>query len=244
MHTRTQHRREMGDVRAHGAIYTNTLLHLYLANYLACCAALGLQPRCRGHSASTRATCPKFLAWCAAQLRCTTACGHAELAGHAPLHPEKERVLCVAPVQERGPTQHSTRESHRRTEISAARGNRNVVDTNVRIVSPHGRRAGCAGAHEVQRRHPAHTPASVRPSNTMHRHCLCMVFEGLTLALSVHGVRRPYTNTCTRNSSSKYGGIPGQATAPAASSDAAATEISNVKFVLPTPEARVWHFAN
>jgi len=38
--------------------------------------------------------------------------GHAELAGHAPLHPEKERILCVAPVQEGGPTQHPTRESH------------------------------------------------------------------------------------------------------------------------------------
>jgi len=61
---------------------------------------------------------------------------HAELAGHAPLHPEKERILCVAPVQEQGPTQHPTRERHRRTEISATRGNRNVVDKNVRIVSP------------------------------------------------------------------------------------------------------------
>jgi len=37
---------------------------------------------------------------------------HAELAGHAPLHLEKERILCVAPVQKRGPTQHPTRESH------------------------------------------------------------------------------------------------------------------------------------
>jgi hypothetical protein len=72
--TRTQaHRREMGDVRAHGAIYTNTWLHVYLAKYPACCAALDLQLRCRGHTMSTRATCPKFLVWCAAQLWCTTA---------------------------------------------------------------------------------------------------------------------------------------------------------------------------
>ena len=63
----------MGDVRAHGAIYTNTLLHVCLAKYPACRAALDLQPTRHGHSASTRATCPKFLAWCAAQLRCTTA---------------------------------------------------------------------------------------------------------------------------------------------------------------------------
>ena len=38
--------------------------------------------------------------------------GHAELAGDAPLHPKKERILRVAPVQERGPTQHPPRESH------------------------------------------------------------------------------------------------------------------------------------
>ena len=64
-HTRTHaHRREIGDVRVHGSIYTNTLLHVYLAKYPACCTALDLQPRRRGHSASTRATCPKFLAWC------------------------------------------------------------------------------------------------------------------------------------------------------------------------------------
>jgi len=62
--------------------------------------------------------------------------GHAELAGHAPLHPEKECILRIAPVQERGPPQHPPRESHRRTEISAVGANRNVVDKNVRIVSP------------------------------------------------------------------------------------------------------------
>jgi len=38
--------------------------------------------------------------------------GHAELARHAPPHPEKECILCVAPVQKRGPTQYLTRESH------------------------------------------------------------------------------------------------------------------------------------
>ena len=38
--------------------------------------------------------------------------GHAELVGDAPLHPEKECILRVAPVQERGPTQHPPRESH------------------------------------------------------------------------------------------------------------------------------------
>jgi len=38
--------------------------------------------------------------------------GHAELARHASLHPGKERILRVAPVQEQGPTQHRTRESH------------------------------------------------------------------------------------------------------------------------------------
>jgi len=74
MYTRTHaHRREIADVRAHGAIYTNTLLHVYLTKYPAYRAALDLQPRRRVHSASTRATCPKFLAWCAAQLQCTTA---------------------------------------------------------------------------------------------------------------------------------------------------------------------------
>jgi len=62
--------------------------------------------------------------------------GDAELAGHAPLHPEKERILRVAPVQARGPTQHPTRESHQRTEIPTARANRNVVDENVGIVIP------------------------------------------------------------------------------------------------------------
>ena len=40
--------------------------------------------------------------------------GHAELAGHDPLHPEKERILRVAPVQEQGLTQHPKRERHRR----------------------------------------------------------------------------------------------------------------------------------
>ena len=57
------------------------------------------------------------------------------MAGHAPLHPEKERILCVAPVQERAPTQHPTRESQQRTEISATPANRNVVDKNIHIVS-------------------------------------------------------------------------------------------------------------
>ena len=62
--------------------------------------------------------------------------GHAELAGDASLHPEKERIVRIAPVHERGPTQHPPRESHRRTEISATGADRNVVDKNVRIVSP------------------------------------------------------------------------------------------------------------
>ena len=66
--------------------------------------------------------------------------GHAELAGHAPLHPEKERKLRVAPVQEQGPTQDPTRERHRRTEMSAAR---DPSDAH------HGRHTGCAGAHRV-----------------------------------------------------------------------------------------------
>jgi len=58
MHTRTHaHRREMGDVRAHAAIYTNTLLHVYLTKYPSYRTAHDLQPRRRGHSASTRATC-------------------------------------------------------------------------------------------------------------------------------------------------------------------------------------------
>jgi len=101
---------------------------------------------------------------------------HAELAGHAPLHPEKERILCVAAVQEQRPTQHPTRESHRRTEISATRANRNVVDKNVRIVSPqtHTMDVVLAALAQTtctnQQSHPAHTPASVRPSNTMHIH--------------------------------------------------------------------------
>jgi len=97
---------------------------------------------------------------------------HAELAGHAPLHPEKERILCVAPVQKRGPTQHPTRESHRRTKISAARTNRNVVDTNVRIVSPQTHTmdvALAALAHTRCGDDTLHTTASVTPSNTMHR---------------------------------------------------------------------------
>ena len=62
--------------------------------------------------------------------------GHVELARDTPLHPEKERILRVAPVQGRGPTQHPPRESHRRTEISATGAERNVVDKNVHIMSP------------------------------------------------------------------------------------------------------------
>ena len=68
--------------------------------------------------------------------------GHAELAGHALLHPEKERMLRAAPVQEQGPTQYPTRESHQRTEISAARDGSDAH---------HKRHAGCAGAHGVPR---------------------------------------------------------------------------------------------
>jgi len=57
-----------------GVIYTSTLLHVDLEEHPECRTALDLQARHRGHSVSTRATCPKFLAWCEAQLRCTTAC--------------------------------------------------------------------------------------------------------------------------------------------------------------------------
>jgi len=76
-HTRTQTR----DGRCWSAwsylykhiIYTSTLLHVDLEKHPECCAVLDLQARRRGHSVSTRTTCPKFLAWCAAQLQCTTA---------------------------------------------------------------------------------------------------------------------------------------------------------------------------
>ena len=44
-------------------------------------------------------------------------------------------VCMYVVVQERGSTQHPARESHRRTEISTARAERNVVDENVRIVA-------------------------------------------------------------------------------------------------------------
>jgi len=67
------HRRDMRDVRAHGATYTNTLLHVYLAKHSELRAAPGVQPRQRGHSASTRAACPKLLARCVVQLQGTTA---------------------------------------------------------------------------------------------------------------------------------------------------------------------------
>jgi len=80
---------EMGDVRAHGAIYTNTLLHLYLTKYPAYCALIDLQPRSCGHSASTRATCLKFLSWCSAQLQCTTA--SQETCGIGRAHPPASR---------------------------------------------------------------------------------------------------------------------------------------------------------
>ena len=108
------------------SIYTNTLLHVYLAKHSELRAAPGVQPRHHGHSASSRAACSKFLLQCVVGVPPHPR-GHAELAGHAPLHPEKERILRVAPAQERGPTQHPTRESHRRREISTARANRNVV---------------------------------------------------------------------------------------------------------------------
>jgi len=138
MHTRTHaHRREMGDVRAHGAIYTNTLLHVYLAKYPACRAALDLQPRRRGLGASTRATCPKFLVWCADQLRCTTSsqgtCGigwarpPASRKGTHTSRRSSPGARAHAAPNEREPPMHGN---------FAARANRNVVDTNVRIVSP------------------------------------------------------------------------------------------------------------
>ena len=117
---------------------------------------------------------------------------HAELAGHAPLQPEKERMLCVAPVQERGPTQHSTRGSHRRTDISSTCANRNVVDTNVRIVSPQ------THTMDVALAALAHTRCR---DDTLHTHW--QVYDLRTSCTD--------TNTCTRNSSSKYGGIPGRA---------------------------------
>ena len=87
--------------------------------------------------------------------------GHMELAGHAPLHPERERILRVAPVQERGSTQHPARESHRRTEISTTRAERNVVDENGRIVAPQ------AHALDIALAALAHTGCG---ATTLHMH--------------------------------------------------------------------------
>jgi len=149
---------------------------------------------------------------------------HAELDGHVPLHPEKERILCVAPVQERGPTQHPTRESHRRTEISATRANRNVVDRNVRIVSPQ--------THTVdvglrwRTRSAAMTPCTHTSKYKAFEYHSQTQIQAPETAVSSRG-------EYLAGQQHRHGRLA------AASSDAAAAEISNVRFVLPTPEARV-----
>jgi len=107
-------RREMGDVRAHGAIYTNILLHVYLTKYPTYRAALDLKPRRSGHSASTRATCltRKYLAWCTVQLRCTTA--SQETCGIGRAHPPASRkgthTLCRSSPGARAHTAPNERE--------------------------------------------------------------------------------------------------------------------------------------
>ena len=119
--------------------------------------------------------------------------GHAALAGHALLHPEKKRIIRVALVQERRPTQY---QSHRLTEISAARADRNVVDENVCIVIPQ------MHTLDVTLAALAHTGCC---ATTLHSHCVCRVGR------QVYGAGTPFTDThtCTRRSSSKYRGIPG-----------------------------------
>ena len=80
-------------------------------------------------------------------------------------HTMSYKIFRVAPVQERGRKKHPPRESHRRTEISAARADRNLLNENVCISVPQahlGHRAVCAGSRGLSRYHPAQQQASTR----------------------------------------------------------------------------------
>jgi len=209
----------MGDVGARGATYTSTLLHVDLEKHPECRAALDLQARRCGHSASTRATCPKFLAWCAAQLRCTTTSqGTCGIGQHAPLHPEKERILRIAPVQERGPTQHPTEREPPTHRNFGAGANRNVVDKNVRIVSP--------------QTHTMDVALHWRTRGAAMTHC---THTSKCKAFGHHAQTRIHAPGTIASTWEYLAGQQHRCCRLEASSDAAAAEISNVKFVLPTP---------